>query len=130
MRNGLNRTDVFVGLFCFHLWKERDFLPNLIVAEKPSVAQAIAKAMSVTTRRDGYWEGGGYLVSWCVGHLVGLAPPGLYDPRFERWDRADLPILPEKWQYLVSSSTCQRRNKKCLKRRPQNDPNAGNTYAG
>ena len=80
-------------------------MPNLIVTEKPSVAQTIAKALGITKRRDGYLEGGGYLVSWCVGHLVELAPPGAYDPRFDRWDRADLPILPERWQYLVSSST-------------------------
>ena len=78
---------------------------NLIVTEKPSVARTISKVLGVTARRDGYLEGGGYLVSWCVGHLVELAPPGAYDPRLERWDRADLPILPEKWQYLVSSST-------------------------
>ena len=78
---------------------------NLIVTEKPSVAQVIGKVLGATTRRDGYLEGGGYLISWCVGHLVELAPPGVYDPRLERWDRADLPILPERWQYLVSSST-------------------------
>ena len=78
---------------------------NLIVAEKPSAARTISKVLGATARRDGYLEGGGYLISWCVGHLVELAPPGAYDPRLERWDRADLPILPEKWQYLVSSST-------------------------
>ena len=78
---------------------------NLIVTEKPSVARTISKALGVTAHRDGYLEGGGYLISWCVGHLVELAPPGAYDPRLERWNRADLPILPERWQYLVSSST-------------------------
>ena len=78
---------------------------NLIITEKPSVALTISKVLGVTARRDGYLEGGGYLISWCVGHLVELAPPGAYDPRLERWDRADLPILPERWQYLVSSST-------------------------
>ena len=78
---------------------------NLIVTEKPSVAHTISKVLGATIRRDGYLEGGGWLVSWCVGHLVELAPPGVYDSRLERWDRADLPILPEKWQYLVSSST-------------------------
>ena len=78
---------------------------NLIVTEKPSVARTISKVLGATARRDGYLEGGGYLISWCVGHLVELAPPGVYDPRLERWDRADLPILPERWQYLVSSST-------------------------
>ena len=78
---------------------------NLIITEKLSVACTISKVLGATTRRDGYLEGGGYLISWCVGHLVELAPPGAYDPRLERWDRADLPILPERWQYLVSSST-------------------------
>ena len=78
---------------------------NLIVTEKPSAARTISKVLGATARRDGYLEGGGYLISWCVGHLVELAPPGVYDPRLERWDRADLPILPERWQYLVSSST-------------------------
>ena len=78
---------------------------NLIVTEKPSVARTISKVLGATTRRDSYLEGGGWLVSWCVGHLVELAPPGAYDARFDRWDRADLPILPEQWQYLVSSST-------------------------
>ena len=78
---------------------------NLIITEKPSVARTVSKVLGATTRRDGYLEGGGYLISWCVGHLVELAPPGVYDPRLERWDRADLPILPERWQYLVSSST-------------------------
>ena len=78
---------------------------NLIITEKPSVARIISKVLGATARRDGYLEGGGYLISWCVGHLVELAPPGAYDPRLERWDRADLPILPERWQYLVSSST-------------------------
>ena len=78
---------------------------NLIITEKPSVARTISKVLGATARRDGYLEGGGYLISWCVGHLVELATPGAYDPRLERWDRADLPILPERWQYLVSSST-------------------------
>ena len=68
---------------------------NLIITEKPSVARTISKVLGVTARRDGYLEGGGYLISWCVGHLVELAPPGAYDPRLERWDRADLPILPD-----------------------------------
>ena len=78
---------------------------NLIVTEKPSVARTISKVLGATTRRNGYLEGGGHLISWCIGHLVELAPPGAYDSRLERWDRADLPILPERWQYLVSSST-------------------------
>ena len=80
-------------------------MPNLIVTEKPSVAQAIGKALGITKRRDGYLEGGEYLVSWCVGHLVELAPPGSYDPRLVKWSKADLPILPKTWQYLVSPGT-------------------------
>ena len=80
-------------------------MPNLIVTEKPSVAQAIGKALGITKRRDGYLEGGEYLVSWCVGHLVELAPPGSYDPRLVKWSKEDLPILPKAWQYLVSPGT-------------------------
>ncbi len=56
-------------------------------------------------RQDGYLEGSGYLVSWCVGHLVELAPPSTYDEKYVKWNVADLPILPQKWQYLVSAST-------------------------
>ena len=80
-------------------------MPNLIVTEKPSTSQAIAKALGITKRRDGYLEGEEYLVSWCVGHLVELAPPGSYDPKLVKWSKADLPILPKEWQYLVSSGT-------------------------
>ena len=80
-------------------------MPKLIVTEKPSVAQAIAKALGITKRRDGYLEGEEYLVSWCVGHLVELAPPGSYDPKLVKWSKADLPILPKAWQYLVSPGT-------------------------
>ena len=80
-------------------------LPSLIITEKPSTAQSIGKALGGVKRREGYLEAGGYLISWCVGHLVEPAPPGSYDERFTRWNRADLPILPKEWQYLVSSST-------------------------
>ena len=78
---------------------------QLVVSEKPSVGAAYAKVLGATNRQDGYWEGNGYLVSWCVGHLVELAPPNVYDARYVKWSIADLPILPEKWQYLVSAST-------------------------
>ena len=77
----------------------------MIVAEKPSVAMSYAKVLGATNRQDGYLEGNGYLVSWCVGHLVELAPPNVYDEKFIKWSIADLPILPQKWQYLVSAST-------------------------
>ena len=64
-----------------------------------------AKALGVHGRQDGYLEGSGYLVSWCVGHLVELAPPRTYDEKYVKWSIADLPILPQRWQYLVSAST-------------------------
>ena len=80
-------------------------MPKLIVGEKPSVAQAIGKALGITKRCDGYLEGEEFLVSWCVGHLVELALPGNYDPKLVKWSKADLPILPKAWQYLVSPST-------------------------
>ena len=78
---------------------------KLVVSEKPSVGAAYAKVLGATNRQDGYWEGNGYLVSWCIGHLVELAPPNIYDEKYVKWNVADLPILPEKWQYLVSAST-------------------------
>ena len=75
------------------------------MTEKPSVAISYAKILGVHGRQDGYLEGNGYLVSWCVGHLVELAPPSAYGDQYVKWNIADLPILPEKWQYLVSAST-------------------------
>ena len=66
-------------------------MPKLIVSEKPSVAQAIGKALGITKRHDGYLEGEEYLVSWCVGHLVELAPPDSYDSKLAKWSKADLP---------------------------------------
>ena len=80
-------------------------IAKLVVAEKPSVAMSYAKVLGATSRQDGYLEGNSYLVSWCVGHLVELAPPNVYDEKYVKWSVADLPILPEKWQYLVSAST-------------------------
>lgn len=78
---------------------------KLVLAEKPSVAQSIAKVLGANKRCDGYLEGGGYIVSWCVGHLVELKPPEAYNEIFAKWRLEDLPILPEKWQYQVSAST-------------------------
>lgn len=70
---------------------------KLIIAEKPSVAKTYAAALGVKDRKDGYYEGDRYLISWCVGHLVGLADAGTYDPKFRDWKQEDLPILPESW---------------------------------
>ena len=78
---------------------------NLVIAEKPSVAQSIAKVLGCTGRKEGYLEGGGLLVSWCVGHLVELAEPEHYDEKYAKWRNEDLPIMPEKWEYQVAVGT-------------------------
>lgn len=78
---------------------------KLVIAEKPSVAQSIAKVIGATDRQDGYLEGNGYIVSWCVGHLVELAEPEAYDEKYAKWNYSDLPILPDRWEYQVSEST-------------------------
>ena len=74
------------------------------MTEKPSVAMSYAKVLGVQGRQGGYLEGSGYIVSWCIGHLVELAPPSTYDEKYVKWNVADLPILPQRWQYLVSAS--------------------------
>jgi DNA topoisomerase-3 len=78
---------------------------KLVIAEKPSVAQSIAKVIGATGRKDGYLEGNGYLVSWCFGHLVELAQPQEYDPKYEKWKKDDLPIFPSPFKYDVTDST-------------------------
>ena len=78
---------------------------KLVLAEKPSVAQSIAKVLGANKREDGYLEGNGYVVSWCVGHLVELAQPEAYDVKYSKWAYADLPIFPADWRYEVSSGT-------------------------
>lgn len=78
---------------------------KLVIAEKPSVAQTIAKVIGATEKKDGYLEGNGYVVSWCIGHLVELATPEQYDARYENWKYEDLPIFPREWQYRVSAGT-------------------------
>jgi len=78
---------------------------ELVIAEKPSVAQAIAKVLGCSERCDGYLMGDSHLVSWCVGHLVELAEPENYDGKYEIWKKEDLPILPVKWEYQVSTET-------------------------
>lgn len=78
-----------------------------MVAEKPSVAQTIGKVLGAISRKDGYLEGEGYLVSWCVGHLVGLADASVYDQRYSKWRYDDLPIIPEEWLYEVPKDKMQ-----------------------
>ena len=77
-------------------------MSKLVICEKPSVAKSIASALGVTSRADGYFEGGGWLISWCIGHLVGLADAAAYDDRYKKWRYEDLPILPNPFRYVVS----------------------------
>lgn len=76
---------------------------QLVIAEKPSVAGSIAAALGVKEKKDGYIEGGGYLISWCVGHLVELADAAAYGEQYKKWSYESLPILPEEWQYTVAA---------------------------
>ena len=91
---------------------------KLVIAEKPSVAQSIAKVIGATKREDGFMEGKGYLVSWCVGHLIELASPDSYDERYSRWNYNDLPIVPDQWKYRISDATKKQYNilKKLMER--------------
>jgi len=75
----------------------------LVIAEKPSVAQSIAAVLGVKEKKDGYIEGGGYLISWCVGHLVQLAEAAAYGEQYRKWSYDSLPILPQNWQYTVAA---------------------------
>ena len=74
---------------------------KLVIAEKPSVAMSLAAVLGAMERKDGYLEGPGYLVSWCVGHLLELAQPEAYKEQYAKWRYEDLPILPENWKYEV-----------------------------
>lgn len=76
---------------------------QLVIAEKPSVAQTIAAILGAKEKKDGYTEGGGYVVSWCVGHLVGLAEAAAYGEQYKKWSYDSLPILPQEWQYTVAA---------------------------
>jgi len=78
---------------------------ELVIAEKPSVAQSIAAVLGATQRKDGYLEGNDYLVSWCVGHLVELAQPESYEEAWKKWSYESLPIIPQEWQHEVKSDT-------------------------
>jgi len=74
---------------------------KLVIAEKPSVAIAVANVIGAKSRHDGYIEGGGYIVSWCFGHLAELASADVYDERYAKWRYDDLPIVPQNWEYSV-----------------------------
>ena len=76
---------------------------KLVIAEKPSVGAAIAAALSVTGKKDGYIEGNGYVISWCIGHLIGLAEAAAYGEQYKKWSYDSLPILPQEWQYTIAA---------------------------
>ena len=78
---------------------------RLVIAEKPSVAKSIAEVLGAMNKKDGYFEGSGYLVSWCVGHLIELAEPESYGDRWKRWTYDSLPVNPEHWQYEIKEDT-------------------------
>lgn len=78
---------------------------KLVIAEKPSVAISIAKAIGATKKKDGYYEGNGYKVSWCVGHLIQMANPDSYDEKYAKWNMADLPIIPREYKYEAAKAT-------------------------
>jgi len=78
---------------------------KLVIGEKPSVSREIAAVLGAKSKKDGFYEGNGYVVSWCVGHLLGLAPPDAYGEKYAKWNIADLPILPDPWQYKPNDST-------------------------
>ena len=78
---------------------------KLVIAEKPSVAISVAKVIGANKKKDGYYEGNGYRVSWCVGHLIQMANPDAYDEKYAKWNMADLPIIPSDYKYEVAKAT-------------------------
>ncbi|MCL4580022.1 DNA topoisomerase [Fusobacterium nucleatum YWH7199] len=77
----------------------------LVIAEKPSVTISIAKVIGATKKKDGYYEGNGYKVSWCVGHLIQMANPDAYDEKYAKWNISDLPIIPKQYKFEVAKAT-------------------------
>ena len=78
---------------------------KLVIAEKPSVASSIAKVIGANKKKDGYYEGNGYRVSWCVGHLIQMVNPDTYDEKYAKWNMGDLPIIPSDYKYEVAKAT-------------------------
>ena len=78
---------------------------KLVVAEKPSVGRAYADVLGAKSKKDGYYEGNDFIVTWCIGHLLGLAEPSAYDEKYRSWRKEDLPISPAEWKYAAAAST-------------------------
>ena len=104
---------------------------QLVIAEKPSVAHSIAAVIGADEKQNGYWQGGGYLVSWCIGHLVSFAEAGQYDEKYCKWRYEDLPILPQPWQFIVPDEKKQQFEVlRALLNRPDVDSVTAATDAG
>ena len=104
---------------------------QLVIAEKPSVARSIAAVIGAGEKQNGYWQGGGYLVSWCIGHLVSFAEAGQYDEKYCKWRYEDLPILPQPWQFIVPDEKKQQFEVlRALLNRPDVDSVTAATDAG
>ena len=104
---------------------------QLVITEKPSVARSIAAVIGATEKQNGYWQGGGYLVSWCIGHLVSFAEAGQYDEKYCKWRYEDLPILPQPWQFIVPDEKKQQFEVlRALLNRPDVDSVTAATDAG
>ena len=104
---------------------------QLVIAEKPSVARSIAAVIGASEKQTGYWQGGGYLVSWCIGHLVSFAEAGQYDEKYCKWRYEDLPILPQSWQFIVPDEKKQQFEVlRALLNRPDVDSVTAATDAG
>ncbi len=104
---------------------------QLVIAEKPSVAHSIAAVIGATEKQNGYWQGGGYLVSWCIGHLVSFAEADQYDEKYCKWRYEDLPILPQPWQFIVPDEKKQQFEVlRALLNRPDVDSVTAATDAG
>ena len=104
---------------------------QLVIAEKPSVARSIAAVIGATEKQNGYWQGGGYLVSWCIGHLVSFAEAGQYDEKYCKWRYDDLPIQPQSWQFIVPDEKKQQFEiVRALLNRPDVDSVTAATDAG
>lgn len=78
---------------------------KLVIAEKPSVAMSIAAVIGAKDKQDGYCKGNGYIVTWCVGHLIAGASPEEYDSAYAKWNLETLPILPQEYKLVVSPNT-------------------------
>lgn len=83
---------------------------KLIIAEKPSMAQSIARALNITERKNGYIENEEYIITWCIGHLAGLADASAYNEKYAKWSYEDLPIIPQNWQLALNSGKAEQFN--------------------